>query len=152
MKISGLLGPSIVVMQTRTGSGSAVGFPLARTYPQVIPTCAHYVDAAPADPPLGFRPVSQTPIYDQLRGERIAADVPVTGAEPQQVDHPGKHRFRTGRSGPAAALWGPQAALPPAAHARREQAQRASDPPAPGARVAASSSLSTAPSLPTPCG
>ncbi|MGH3751858.1 MAG: hypothetical protein ACRDRP_04020 [Pseudonocardiaceae bacterium] len=96
--------------------------------------------------------MSQTPIYDQLRGERITADVPATGAELQQADHPGKHRFRTGQSGPAAALWGPQAALPPAAHARQEPAPRASDPPAPGVRVAVFSSLSTAPSLPTPCG
>jgi hypothetical protein len=32
-----------------------------------------------------------TPIYDQLRGERINADVPATGADPQLVGHPGGH-------------------------------------------------------------
>lgn len=183
------VGSPTVGSSIRTGSGGSVGFPLVRTHPQAIPTCTQHVDAAPADPPLRFCPVSQTPIYDQLRGERIIADVPATGAEPQQVDPPGKHRPRTGRSGPAAvsgrslgvgtdlsegwcrspavepavqasvnarwpvesaretrprgrtypdqpassgqgaaALWGPQAALPPAAHARREQAQRGSDP------------------------
>jgi hypothetical protein len=29
--------------------------------------------------------MGQTPIYDQLRGERINADVPATGADPQLV-------------------------------------------------------------------
>ncbi|MGH3620031.1 MAG: hypothetical protein ACRDQV_18740, partial [Pseudonocardiaceae bacterium] len=35
--------------------------------------------------------MGQTPIYDQLRGERINADVPATGADPQLVGRPGEH-------------------------------------------------------------
>ncbi|MDQ5856067.1 MAG: hypothetical protein M3302_07130 [Actinomycetota bacterium] len=46
--------------------------------------------------------MSQTPIYDQLRGERINADVPATGNEPQHADHAGKQRLPTGGPGPAA--------------------------------------------------
>jgi hypothetical protein len=59
---------------------------------------------APADPPLRCRAVSPTPIYDQLRGERINADVPATGTEPQQVGHLGKHRQSTDGSDPAGVL------------------------------------------------
>jgi hypothetical protein len=71
-----------------------------RTYPQsahrIWPpatACTHHVDAAPAEPPLRCRPMGQTPIYDQLRGEPINAEVPATGADPQRVDHPGKHHL-----------------------------------------------------------
>ncbi|MGH3982155.1 MAG: hypothetical protein ACRDST_05580 [Pseudonocardiaceae bacterium] len=46
--------------------------------------------------------MSQTPIYDQLRGERINADVPATGDEPHQANHAGTHRLPTGGPGPAA--------------------------------------------------
>jgi hypothetical protein len=35
--------------------------------------------------------MGQTPIYDQLRGERINADVPPAGADPQLVGHPGEN-------------------------------------------------------------
>jgi len=38
--------------------------------------------------------VSQTPTYDQLRGERINADVPAGEADPHPVDRPGRHRVR----------------------------------------------------------
>jgi hypothetical protein len=47
----------------------------------------------PADPPVRCRPMGQTPIYDQLRGERINAEVPATGADLQRADHPGKHHL-----------------------------------------------------------
>src|SRR6185312_14810004 len=93
--------------------------------------------------------MSPTPIYDQLRGERINADVPATGTEPQRKDHPGKHRLPGGppsavtvsglpsRTGsdrvaswswfapidPARGSWGPQGALPPAARGQQEQPQ-----------------------------
>jgi hypothetical protein len=40
------------------------------------------------------RTVSQTPTYDQLRGERINADVPASEANPQLTDRPGRHRVR----------------------------------------------------------
>jgi hypothetical protein len=37
--------------------------------------------------------VSHTPTYDQLRGERINADVPASETDPQ-VDQPGRHHLR----------------------------------------------------------
>ena len=37
------------------------------------------------------RAVSQTPTYDQLRGERINADVPPSEVDPPRLDQPGKH-------------------------------------------------------------
>ncbi len=118
----------------------------------VSATCPHDVDAAGAGPPVRSRPVSQSPIYDQLRGERINADVPAAEAEHQRVDHPGKHRLSADGPGPAAVFgrspgagadlaagWGwftavepaVQAPLPPAAHGRQKQAQPDSAPPAP---------------------
>jgi hypothetical protein len=39
------------------------------------------------------RAMSPTPTYDQLRGERINADVPTSEADPHQVDHLGRHRL-----------------------------------------------------------
>lgn len=45
--------------------------------------------------------VSDSPIYDQLRGERINADVPASGADAQPGDNPGKHRLLAGGPGPA---------------------------------------------------
>jgi len=38
------------------------------------------------------RAVSQTPTYDQLRGERINAEVPPSEDKPPRDDQPGKHR------------------------------------------------------------
>jgi len=126
-------------------------------HPQATPTCTHPVDAGPTCPPLRCHPVSQTPIYDQLRGERINADVPVPGTGPQRVGYTGQHRRPDGAAGtgtvlgrprgagaelaasqrhPAvveAAAWGAQVTPPPAAHARPEQAQAGSGLPAPGA-------------------
>ena len=52
------------------------------------------MDAAPGDAPLRCRTVSQTPTYDQLRGERINADVPAGEADPHPVGRPGRHRIR----------------------------------------------------------
>ncbi|MCA1697194.1 MAG: hypothetical protein LC749_22140, partial [Actinobacteria bacterium] len=50
--------------------------------------------------------MGQTPIYDQLRGERINADVPATGADPQRVGHPGEQPLLA--IGPVpAAVFGP---------------------------------------------
>lgn len=100
---------------TATGCGRAPASDSVSvcTYPQRVSTCTHRVDAAPADLPLRCGPVAQTPIYDQLRDERINADVPATGADPPPVGHPGKHRLLgdgpsasavTGPPGPGAAL------------------------------------------------
>ncbi|MGH3782902.1 MAG: hypothetical protein ACRDRO_20345 [Pseudonocardiaceae bacterium] len=51
--------------------------------------------------------MGQTPIYEQLRGERINADVPATGADPQRVDHPGKHHLPAVAPVPAAVFQPP---------------------------------------------
>jgi hypothetical protein len=62
--------------------------------PQTVRSCPHDVEAVVAAATLGCRGVSHTPTYDQLRGERINADVPASETDPQQVDPPGKHRLR----------------------------------------------------------
>lgn len=54
------------------------------------------MDAAAAGPALRCRTVSLTPTYDQLRGERINADVPASETDPQPVDRPGRHRIPDG--------------------------------------------------------
>ncbi|HEX6404744.1 MAG TPA: hypothetical protein VF003_16540 [Pseudonocardiaceae bacterium] len=53
--------------------------------------------------------MSDTPIYDQLRGERINADVPADSTDRQRVGHHGHHRA------PAAAMGGPAVPGRPAA-------------------------------------
>jgi hypothetical protein len=68
--------------------------------------CPHHGGVAPVDPPLGCRPMGQTPIYDQLRGERINADVPATGADPQLVGRPGEQAVLAVAPVPAA-VFGP---------------------------------------------
>ena len=50
--------------------------------------------------------MGQTPIYDQLRGERINVDVPPTGTDSQLVGHPGEHPVLAGAPVPAA-VFGP---------------------------------------------
>jgi hypothetical protein len=94
----------------------------------------------------GVRLMGQTPIYDQLRGERINADIPATVAVPQSVDHPGKHHLLAVARG-AAAVFGPRRpgtdlnenrhhhlgtypAGYPAVHARQAPAHAASSSPA----------------------
>jgi hypothetical protein len=74
--------------------------------------------------PYGVRPRGQTPIYDQLRGERVNVDVSTTGPDPQRVDHRGNHRLLTdaqvpavvfGPPGPGADLAAGSPPAPPAA-------------------------------------
>lgn len=62
------------------------------------------MEAVVAGAALGCRGVSHTPTYDQLRGERINADVPASEADPHQVDPPGKHRL--GDDAPAVVVGG----------------------------------------------
>ena len=50
--------------------------------------------------------MGQTPIYDQLRGERINVDVPPTGTDSQLVGHPSEHPVLAGAPVPAA-VFGP---------------------------------------------
>ncbi|MFY9806665.1 MAG: hypothetical protein WCB57_18370 [Pseudonocardiaceae bacterium] len=45
--------------------------------------------------------MSQTPIYDQIRGERINADLPAAGSEPAPVAPSAEPRFPAGAAGPA---------------------------------------------------
>jgi hypothetical protein len=125
---------------------------LSTTRAQPRPTCPHGVETALAGAALRCLTVSQTPTYDQLRGERINADVPASEADPQ-VDHPGKHRLREDAPtvvvdgsppGPVADLvedWSwfgtrepvqvapanaaPRVLVPPPAHARDRQQHRA---------------------------
>jgi hypothetical protein len=58
--------------------------------------------------PVRSRSVSETPIYDQLRGERLNADVPASGAGGQLTSHCGQHHL------PAEALGRPEAIGRPA--------------------------------------
>lgn len=60
------------------------------------PLRTHHVNAALSGPPLRCRPVKPTPLYDQLRGERINAGVPPSDAQAQQVEDRGKHRLTHG--------------------------------------------------------
>lgn len=39
--------------------------------------------------------MSQTPTYDQVRGERINADVPASEGDQHEVDYLGKHRLQS---------------------------------------------------------
>ena len=65
----------------------------------VSPSCPHHVDAALAGPPLPWGPVRPTPLYDQMRGERINADVPPGDAPPHQLEDHAKHRLADGEPG-----------------------------------------------------
>lgn len=49
--------------------------------------------AVPVGAPLWCRAMSQTPTYDQLRDERINADIPASEAVPHEVSYSGKHRL-----------------------------------------------------------
>ncbi len=50
----------------------------------------------PLRPAPTVSPVRPTPLYDQLRGERINADIPPSDAQAQQVEDRGKHRLAHG--------------------------------------------------------
>ena len=49
----------------------------------------------------------KTPIYEQLRGERINADVPPSEADPQRFGHPGRHRRLVDTTVPAGMMCAP---------------------------------------------
>lgn len=78
--------------------------------------CAHMLIPAAAKSPLRCRTVNQMPIYDQLRGERINADVPASrssDADQLPVDHCGKHHLLADPPVPAA-VFGPGPRADPA--------------------------------------
>lgn len=83
---------------------------------------------------LQSRPVGQTPIYDQLRGERIDVDVPPSDVDLDRLAAAGRHRLDADTPSPAAVIVrssgpgtdrlashrgrGPHAVCAPKAHAR----------------------------------
>jgi hypothetical protein len=56
----------------------------------------------PHRPAPTVAPVSQTPIYDQLRDQRIIDNAQATGASPQRVSRSARHRLPDGAAGVAA--------------------------------------------------
>jgi hypothetical protein len=61
-----------------------------------IHSSPQHVDDPTEGAAFTVRPMSQTPIYDQLRGERIGADVPASaagGTDPQRSARLGKHHL-----------------------------------------------------------
>jgi hypothetical protein len=81
--------------RTRIGVGAPSDSRLTCRYLQKTPPNTPRVDASPRRPTPTVSPVTPTPIYDQLRGERINAEVPATGADPHRLDHPDGHRLAT---------------------------------------------------------
>jgi hypothetical protein len=70
----------------------------------LYPRSVHRVSRSPSWT-LSLRccPMRETPIYEQLRGERINADVPSSETGPSRVDHPGRHRLVPDTTGSVAA-------------------------------------------------
>ncbi|MGH3685170.1 MAG: hypothetical protein ACRDRU_00470 [Pseudonocardiaceae bacterium] len=60
--------------------------------------------------------MSQTPIYDQLRGERLNAEIPATESDQQLVGHPEQDRLPAGPPGGAVVLGWPGPGPDPAAN------------------------------------
>jgi hypothetical protein len=71
----------------------------SRVHPQPVHTT---VLPPPQTRLYGVRPMGRTPIYDQLRGERINADVPAAEAGPQVGGRRGRHHVLVVAPGPAA--------------------------------------------------
>ena len=68
--------------------------------PHDVPVVHMMWRPSPPGAPLRCSTVSQTPMYDQLRGECINADVPAGEVDPYPLHHPGKHRLRDDAPGP----------------------------------------------------
>jgi hypothetical protein len=75
--------------------------------------------------------MGETPIYDQVRRERIHVDVPASGADPHRAGYHGKHRMRPDTPVPAVVFGpsGPGDGLAPNYH-RREGTYPADRPAA----------------------
>jgi hypothetical protein len=117
-----------------TGLG---GFLPESLSPYLSTACTHHVDAGPAGEHLRCRPMGETPIYDQVRGERINADVPASGADPHRAEDHGKHRLPPDTPIPAAVFGppGPGDDLAPSHH-HRARTHHAGLPAADGQRAA----------------
>jgi hypothetical protein len=104
-------------------------------YPSIV--CTHYVDVGPRRRALTVSPMGQTPIYDQVRGERINADVPTSGAGPHWADDHGKHRLLPETPVPAVVFGPPSLGDDFASHRhRRAWTYAAGWPAADGQRAA----------------
>jgi hypothetical protein len=102
---------SLLLCVTGRSGGFSVVRGLSTKSPQLVhnwctisTACPHDVDAVCAGSPTVSR-VSQTPTYDQLRGERLNADLPAIEAnsftsetDPDPLAHSGKHRRDDGPS------------------------------------------------------
>ena len=102
---SPLGGRALVSLVGQFPSDSPSSAPIHSLYTQsrIRPQSVHTtLMLPPATRLYGVRAMGQTPIYEQLRGERINVEVPATGADPQRVDHPGKHRLLAVAPVPAA--------------------------------------------------
>lgn len=71
--------------------------PALHSLPHLYTRCG----CRPLRPAPTVSPVRTTPLYDQLRGERINADVPPSDTQPQQPQDRGKHRLADGELGSA---------------------------------------------------
>src|ERR1700712_3979613 len=104
---TGLTGPAVTSRAAEAGcripfrgpdtdrSWGAIRFPPHLQVSPESPTYTPRLDASPGRPTPTVSPVTPTPIYDQLRGERINAEVPATRADPHRLDHPDGHRLAT---------------------------------------------------------
>lgn len=79
---------------------------LAGTYPQKNLSCTHDVEAVRVDPPPTVSPVSQTPIYDQVRDQQITGNAQAAGADPQRISRSGRHRLPDSAAGGVATTSG----------------------------------------------
>jgi hypothetical protein len=97
-----LVPPTPGTWRARLGRASC-----SSSYPRVHPQCVHTMLMSPsAGVLLRCRLMGETPIYDQVRGERINAEVPASGADSQRVAEHGKHRMFSDAP-VAAAVFGP---------------------------------------------
>lgn len=88
--------------------GGTHGSPSPPPIHRGLSSCPHYVEAARADPASTVSPVSQTPIYDQLRDQRITGHAQAAGADPQRVSRSGRHRLPDDAAGVAVTSNGTQ--------------------------------------------
>jgi hypothetical protein len=83
--------------QLRTVIGVSLVHPRSQLYPQAVHTPVMWSLEALV---LRCRSVGEMPIYEQLRGERINADVPPSEAALPRVGRSGRHRLAPDTTGP----------------------------------------------------
>lgn len=70
------------------------------------PGCPHLLMGSLRAPVLRYRPVRETPIYEQLCSEAITADVASRAAVPPREGPPGRHRRLPETTGRVVGWWG----------------------------------------------